>query len=99
MIEVKRSEIHGRGSFAKKTIRAGTSFNCPSYRTKKETWTSVNHDDEIYELHAPYKFLNHSDEANAELYLAADGCWTLYILQQVAKDDEITIDYGEDWEP
>ena len=50
----------------------------------------------VYEFYCPFKFLNHSSDPSAEVYLTDDG-WEVYFLREVGKDEEITIDYGPDW--
>jgi hypothetical protein len=94
-----KSSIHGRGCFTDCYLRPGTNFDVPSYQTNVATWTAVTWIDEVewWELYSPYCFINHSENANAELYLAEDGSWNLYILRAVKKNEEITIDYGDDW--
>lgn len=95
------SEIHGRGCFTTGVLRPATEFHVPSYRTDIATDYSVSwHEDgDWYELYSPFKFINHSEKPNAECYLADDDTWNLYILRQVAADEEITIHYGVGSEP
>ena len=96
---VMESEIHGRGCFTTQLLRPATIFRVPFYPVLEETWTSVITDFGVYELYSPFKFLNHSEEPNAELYQTDWGGFELYILREVARDEEITISYGPDWEP
>jgi SET domain-containing protein len=96
---VKPSEVHGRGCFTAQLLRPATIFRAPHYDTNEETWTSVTTENGIYELYSPFKFLNHSEDPNAELYQTESGGFELYILREIARDDEITISYGPDWEP
>ena len=94
-----RSRIHGKGCFTKKSLRAGTEFNVPSYHTGVATDHSItwNDDGDWYELYSPFRFINHSEKPNAEFYLADDGTWNLYILRAVRANGEITIHYGNGW--
>jgi hypothetical protein len=95
----KPSGIHGRGCFTDCYLRPGTEFDVPCYQTNKATDHSVTweEDGDWWEFYHPYRFINHSENPNAELYLAEDGTWNLYILRKVRKDGEITIHYGKGW--
>ena len=93
------SNIHGRGCFTDCHLRPGTEFHVPSRRTDIATDHSVTHDcdGDWWEFYSPYRFINHEDNPNAELYLAEDDTWNLYILRAVKKNGEISIDYGKSW--
>ena len=92
---VKESEI--RGCFTTQLLRPSTVFRVPFFAVMNETWTSVRCNHGVYEFYSPFKFLNHADEPNAEVYQIEGGGFELYILREVGRDEEITMDYGTDW--
>lgn len=95
---VSESGIHGKGLFARADI-------------DKDSWLGIYEGPEasrngshvlwVYEGDTlvgrsgrnKLRYLNHSTRPNAEF----DG-FELYALRDIAKDEEITIHYGEDWE-
>jgi len=99
MFSVRPSKIHGKGCFANQLIRVGTVCRVPAYEVDEETWTSVMDEEsgKIYEFYCPFKYLNHSSDPSAEVYLTDTG-WEVYFLRDVGRDEEVTIYYGEDWD-
>ena len=97
MFSVRRSKVHGRGCFANQSIRVGTVCRAPGYEVDEDqaTFRSIWDGDQAYNLYSPFCYLNHDNDPNADLYLTDDG-WELYFLRHVAKDEEVTIDYGFD---
>jgi len=97
---VAKSPIHGKGLFARKKIRADTLiglYEGPAtqrdgmhvlwlWNEDNERWEGINGKNEM-------RFLNHSSEPNADWWGNE-----LYALRDIARDDEITFHYGEDWE-
>lgn len=95
-VYIDHSPIHGRGLFAAKPISAGQLigvYQGPIVREDNphvlwiedqngETWTGYNGQNEM-------RFLNHSDEPNAEM----DGL-QCFALCDMPPGTEITIDYG-----
>lgn len=97
---VADSPIHGRGLFARVDIPAdgfiGT-YEGPAtlddgmhvlwlWNEDTERWEGVDGRNEM-------RFLNHARPANAEWYDT-----DLYALRDIEAGEEITFDYGEDWE-
>jgi hypothetical protein len=97
-VYIDRSRIHGHGLFAARPISAGQMIGVYEGSEVKNdgiyvlwieddergSWTGYNGENEM-------RFMNHSDEPNAEM----DGL-DCYALVDIARDAEITIDYG--WE-
>lgn len=96
---VDRSDIHGYGLFANVPIAKGAYIG--EYRgtpVKQDgtyvlwledddgTWSGIDGDSDL-------RFANHSSSPNAYM----DGA-RLYALRDIAPGEEITWDYGEDWE-
>jgi SET domain-containing protein len=98
-IYVMHSTIHGRGVFARRPIEVGEYIG--TFRgvstTRDGPWTLwVLQDDGSLQGvrgHNALRYLNHSPRPNAEFW-GAD----LHATRRIARDAEITIDYGEDWE-
>jgi len=97
---VATSPIHGRGLFARDTIKKGAYIG--TYEGKA-TDTDGMHvlwllDDELDQWEGidgnnEMRFLNHSENPNADFW-GAD----LYSLRKIRKDQEITFDYKWDEE-
>ncbi|GAB4175264.1 MAG: hypothetical protein Kow0020_10930 [Wenzhouxiangellaceae bacterium] len=100
LVYVARSPIHGRGLFARVPIAKGTLIGrYEGPRTRRDgmhvlwvwdedtgRWEGIDGTNEM-------RFLNHSADPNADWW--GDE---LYALRDIAKDEEITFHYGEDWE-
>ena len=97
-IEIRTSPIHGRGVFARRTIRKGERIGrFLSRRTDRDgehtLW--LEHDDgswRAYEGYGRLRFLNHRRTPNSDF----EGL-DLYATKTIHPNDEITIDYGEEW--
>lgn len=99
IVYVGDSGIHGRGLFA------GCDIGCDEYigtfhgpKTRKDgvhvLWVYDSHDSDKAigrEGRNMLRYLNHAEPSNAEF----DG-FDLYATRAIAKDEEITIDYGCD---
>lgn len=106
-IELKPSEIHGRGVFACKDISAGEVFEAsetlrvPADQREFLDQTSVyDHyfewqDDALIAL-SICNFLNHSGEPNADFEINEAGIIEFKAVRFISKGDEITISYGAD---
>jgi len=96
LVYVARSPIHGHGLFAAQPLAEGQLigvYEGPEVEEDGvyvlwiedetgETWTGYDGENEM-------RFLNHADQPNAEM----DGL-NCYALHRIARDVEITIDYG-----
>lgn len=100
---VAESPVHGRGLFARNDIPASTwigHYDGPetmgngmhvlwvdeSEGNEKESWVGYDGNNEV-------RFLNHAKNPNSEM----DGL-DLYALRDIRAGEEITIDYGEEFE-
>ena len=97
---VGESPIHGKGLFARADIAADDyigTYEGPEtledgmhvlwlWNEERERWEGVDGRNEM-------RFLNHARPANAEWYDL-----DLYALRDIEAGEEITFDYGEDWD-
>ena len=97
---VADSPIHGKGLFARKAIPDDTcvgTYEGPAtqadgmhvlwlYNDETDEWEGIDGKNEM-------RFLNHASDPNADWWGNE-----LYTIRDVAKDEEITFHYGEDWE-
>ncbi len=96
-IEVRRSQTHGRGVFARRAFEAGARIG--RYRARKTDAMSPNIVFRILrngtrqrlELQPPFRYLNHSEAPNAAISPASD---VVRALRAIPRGTEITIDYG-----
>lgn len=94
---VEDSKIHGKGLFARTTIKAGTYLG--DYQGPETTdngmhvlWTEDESGSWIgRDGKNALRYLNHSSNPCAEF----DG-YELYALREIVPHQELTIDYGED---
>ena len=101
-ISVRVSLIDGKGVFADEFIKKGQKIQyINGKRMKKVTksssdsksidhWIGVGRFSWIDTEGTPFRFINHSCEPNAAIM----GTKTVVALQDIQKDDEITIDYS-----
>lgn len=96
---MRRSAIHGRGLFANGRFRRGERIGRFRGRTTARdgayvlwipradgSYRGVRGENEL-------RFVNHSPRPNAE-FRGLD----LYAVREIRPDEEITFDYGEDWD-
>lgn len=99
VVFVKESPIHGKGCFAAKNIKKGEyigKYEGPSAKKDGTYVLWVLHEDGKYRGvngKNALRYLNHSQSCNAEF----DGP-DLFAIRRIKKGDEITFDYGEEWE-
>lgn len=100
MVEVLESPIHGHGVFAEKNFEAGHRFVI-SYSVLDDDDTDTiwnNSFDGWYPSpEIPWAYLNHSDDPSAEVE-QEDSKMVLTLLRDVAEGEEITIDYGDNYD-
>jgi hypothetical protein len=93
------SGIHGHGCYAGVVVPEDVDIWCATYVGGPDSiHTIVNSENESRELYAPFRFINHSDNANCDLWEDADGEFYLTTLRLIQRYEEITIDYGDDWD-
>lgn len=98
VLAVRTSPIHGRGLFSCRDIAAGTLLGVyegtPTRRDGTHVlWVQEDGEQWIgYDGTNVFRFMNHSARPNCEM----DGqeCWA---LRNIRENEEITIDYGEEW--
>lgn len=98
MFDVHVSKIHGLGCFAGFNIQKG--WERPIYsRCVEEELAYDPHviytDDGPRKLKAPFCYINHSDNPNAEIY-SKDGQLFLHFLKPVHRGEEVTINYASE---
>ena len=96
-VEVRRSEIHGKGVFAKRQIRKGERIGqYRARRTKRDgryvLWIQDKDDWKGYDGIGRLRFLNHRRDPNAELRER-----DLYAIRSIKRGEEVTIHYGDEW--
>ena len=94
---VKESAIHGKGLFARNEIKEGQVLG---YVNGKPTHIDgpyvlwIDDSTRGFEVECDFKYINHNDSPNACYY----DDLTVVALRDIAKDEEITHHYGEDWD-
>ena len=91
---VKQSGIHGKGLFARQTIKRGETIGTIKYNPVNEDGPHVLWvEDQGILVECDLRYINHSAKPNAcyceDLQVVA--------LKKINKDEEITHDYGDDW--
>ena len=95
-LKVLESAIHGKGLFAHKKISAGTILGtCETEPTDEiSDYTLWIGDDETVDVVCPLKYINHSKSPNVAYY----DDLTVVALKDISKGEELTHDYGSEWE-
>ena len=93
-VRVASSDIHGRGLFAARRIKAGTLIgHCQTQPTTKENdytlWLDTGPVDVVCEL----KYINHGTEPNVAYY----DDLSVVALRDIAPGEELLHHYGDDW--
>lgn len=98
-VEAGPSNIHGKGLFAKKTIKNGEFIGeFKGKPTKKDSTHVLWYEDEKKKrwkglfVTNVLKYANHSDSPNVEVVGKE-----MYALRKIKPGEEITFHYGEDW--
>ena len=94
MIEVKPSDIHGLGLFARQFIPAGTTIGHIEGESTTEDGDHVLWIDDIKGVHVTndMRYINHSSQPNAAYY----DDLTVVALRDILPGDEITHNYDGD---
>lgn len=97
---VDESSIHGKGLYAQKSIKNGTylgSYDGPDTDINGTYVLWVEEEDDLWvgrDGKNLLRYLNHSEDPCAEF----DG-FDLYALRKILPKEELTIHYGEDFDP
>ena len=101
-VRIGHSRIHSKGLFGDEDIKKGERIHYikgtkvrvgPEHNRNPQhmsTWYGLGRYTWINPGNTPFRFLNHSCEPNA----AIAGKKTLFALENIAKGEEITIDYS-----
>ena len=90
-VYVDKSSIHGKGLFAERDIKEGESIGMASGRKVKKDGIYVIWLDEetAYQIECDFRYINHSDNANAVYYDTLEIC----ALKDIKAGEEITHNY------
>lgn len=96
------SRKRGRGVFAVRMLRARQKIGVIMGEVHSAADWSSNYcidleAGDVLEPAAPFRFLNHSCEPNAEMFRSGDGgkaVVSLYAIRTIRQGEELTIDYG-----
>lgn len=97
MIEVRDSHIHGKGLFARTTITEGTLIGEVQGKPVEADGPHVLWIEEgvsAIEVENEFRFINHDKDPNAAYY----DDLTVVALRDIEHGEEITHNYGEDWD-
>jgi len=97
LVYVKESGIHGKGLFAKKTIKAGVTIGELKGKPASDDGPYVlwlDDDKNGFEVKNLFKYINHHSKPNACYY----DDLTVVSLRKIKKGEEITHHYGDTWE-
>ena len=98
LVYVKDSHIHGKGLFAKQSIKAGELIGEIEGKPVRNDGPYVLWLDEVLheaiEVENVFKYINHNATPNACYY----DDLTVVAIRDIHKDEEITHHYGESWD-
>ena len=98
LVYVKESHIHGKGLFARQSIREGEIIGeikgTPASNDGPYVLWLDEETQKAIEVKNVFKYINHNDLPNACYY----DDLTVVALRDINKDEEITHHYGETWE-
>ena len=93
-LKVANSTIHGRGLFAKATIKKGTILGfCKTKKTKKITDHTLWLGKKLHMMMCDFRFINHDTKPNVVIY----DDLSVVALRKIKKGEELTHHYGDDW--
>ncbi|VAW68228.1 hypothetical protein MNBD_GAMMA09-1809 [hydrothermal vent metagenome] len=93
---VKPSSIHGKGLFAARDIKKGDVIGSIKYQPTDEDGLHVLwvNDNLSVRVDCDLKYINHNSKPNACYY----DDLKVVALKHIRKGDEITHNYGDDWD-
>lgn len=97
LVEVKTSNIHGKGLFARITIKKDTIIGTLEGKATKRDGEHVlwmNDGKDKFKVENDLKFINHGKKANVAYY----DDFTVVALKNIKAGSELLHDYGEDWD-
>jgi SET domain-containing protein len=96
-IEVKTSDIHGKGLFAKCAIKKDTIIGKLEGKPCKTDGPHVlwmNEGKDKFKVTNDLKYINHNKKANVAYY----DDFTVVAIRNIKPSEELVHDYGDDWE-
>lgn len=97
LVEVRESDIHGKGLFAKVTIKKDTVVGVLEGKKVKSDGPHVlwmNDGQDLFRVSNDLKFINHNKKPNVAYY----DDYTVVALKTIKAGTELVHDYGDDWE-
>lgn len=97
LVEVKTSDIHGKGLFAKYAIKKDTLIGKLEGKPCKNDGPHVlwmNDGEDKFKVTNDLKYINHNKKANVAYY----DDFTVVAIKSIKQGDELVHDYGEGWE-
>lgn len=97
-VEVRQSDIHGHGVFARACILAGHWQYVYGMLVPVASVYGFEVDGSVWwEPYPPFRYTNHSNEPNCVVYHDEFGdCTVIEALRDIEPGEELTIDYGYD---
>ena len=97
-VEVRQSEIHGFGVFARTRIEAGSWQYVYGMLTPAQSVYGFEVDGTTWwEPFPPFRYTNHSNEPNCEVFHdVLEDMTVIEALRPIEPGEELTIDYGEE---
>lgn len=97
LVEVKDSGIHGKGLFAKTSIKKGTIIGHLEGKVVNNDGPHVlwmNDGQQLFQVQNDLRFINHNKKANVAYY----DDYTVVALKGIKAGAELVHDYGDDWD-
>ena len=97
LVEVGQSPVHGKGLFAKQSIKKDTIIGTLEGKPTKRDGEHVlwmNDGKDKFKVENDLKYINHGKNANVAYY----DDFTVVSLKAIKKGAELLHDYGDDWE-
>ena len=97
LVEVKTSEIHGKGLFARCAIKKDTLIGKLEGKACKTDGPHVlwmNDGQDKFKVSNDLKYINHNKKPNVAYY----DDFTVVAIKSINKGDELVHDYGDGWD-
>lgn len=97
LVEVRDSDIHGKGLFAKIAIKKDTVVGVLEGKVVKSDGPHVlwmNDGKDLFQVQNDLKYINHHKTPNVAYY----DDYTVVALKNIKAGSELLHDYGDDWD-
>ena len=97
LVKVQKSQIHGKGLFAKQDIAKGTIIGKVAGHTCSTDGPHVlwfNDQQQAFKVTNEMKYINHNKQANVAYY----DDLTVVALKNIKAENELFHDYGDEWD-